>query len=148
MPKSIENIEAANAPQILRVLVRSIRSDQAAPELTPELQKELASAFGLSQTATEPASEAELARQALVLLADDTDKRSAIEALVAQTGPVPQKFDFGASLAVTAAVMIVLQTHVRFERREDGKWNVKVEKKPTSDALLKGLVQKLLGFIK
>jgi hypothetical protein len=57
-----------------------------------------------------------------------------------------QKFDFGASIALTAAVLIVLQTHIRFERGTDGKYNLLVEKKPTSDALLKGLVQKLISY--
>ena len=46
------------------------------------------------------------------------------------------------------AVLIVLQTHVKFERTPDGKWSLKVEKKPTSDSLLKGLVQKLIGSAK
>ena len=59
-----------------------------------------------------------------------------------------QKFDFGASIALTAAVLIVLQTRVKFERGRDGKYSLLVEKKPTSDALLKGLVQKLLSYAK
>ena len=49
---------------------------------------------------------------------------------------------------MTTAVIIVLQTDVRFERREDGKWSVKVEKKPSSDSQVKALVQKLLAHIK
>jgi len=41
-----------------------------------------------------------------------------------------------------------LQTHVKFERRPDGKWSLQLDKKPTSDALLKGLVQKLISYAK
>lgn len=49
---------------------------------------------------------------------------------------------------LTAAVLVVLQMHVRFERTSDGKWRLKIEKKAASDALLKGLVQKLTSFAK
>jgi hypothetical protein len=148
MPESIESIDPAHAHQILTLVIRSYRNDQTSPELTPDLQKELASAFGLSQTASEPASEEELTRQALTVLAEDPDRRAAIETMAAQPTHGPQKFEPLTTIALTTAVMIVLQTHVRFERSPDGKWTVRVEKKPTSDALLKGLVQKLVGSIK
>ena len=45
-----------------------------------------------------------------------------------------------------AGVLIALQTHVKIEKGKDGKTAWKVEKRPTSDALLKPLVQKLLGW--
>jgi hypothetical protein len=44
-------------------------------------------------------------------------------------------------------VLVVLQTHVKFERDKAGRWSVKIEKKPTDNSLLKPLVQKLLSFI-
>jgi hypothetical protein len=94
-----------------------------------------------------PVSDGELARQALLVLAEDPETGNAIEAMAASNASA-EKFDFGATLGLTAAVLIVLQTHVRFARNSDGKWNLKIEKKPASDALLKGLVQKLIGFMK
>ena len=45
-----------------------------------------------------------------------------------------------------AAVLLVLQTHIRFARGKDGRWTLTVEKKPTDEALLKPLVQKLLSL--
>jgi hypothetical protein len=83
----------------------------------------------------------------LLVLAEDPDTRNAIETMAGQPQSL-QKFDLGASIALTTAVLMVLQTHIHFERGTDGKWSLKVEKKPTSDALLKGLVQKLLSCAK
>ena len=57
-------------------------------------------------------------------------------------------YDFGATIGITAAVVFVLQTHVKFDRQPDGKWSLQLEKKPTKDALLKGLVQKLISYAK
>jgi len=36
-------------------------------------------------------------------------------------------------------MLVVLQTHVPFERDRDGKIHIKIEKKPTRDSLLKAL---------
>jgi hypothetical protein len=73
--------------------------------------------------------------------------RNAIETMAAQPQSL-QKFDLGASIALTTAVLIVLQTHIHFERGTEEKWSLKVEKNPTNEALLKGLVQKLLSYAK
>jgi hypothetical protein len=112
---------------------------------TSDLRQALASEFDTNPAT--PVSDGELARQALLVLAEDPDTRDAIETMAAQRQSL-QKFDFGASIALTAAVLIVLQTRIRFERGKDGKCSLLVEKKPTSDALLKGLVQKLLAYAK
>ena len=57
------------------------------------------------------------------------------------------RFDAGATLALAAAVLNALQTNVPFQRNERGKWTLTIEKKPTSERLLKGLVQKLLAYL-
>ena len=113
---------------------------------TSDLRQALTSEFEAG-SATSPVSDGELARQALLVLAEDPDTCNAIETMATQP-PSVQKFHFGTSLALTAAVLIVLQTRVKFERGTDGKYSLLVEKKPTSDALLKGLVQKLLSYSK
>jgi len=41
---------------------------------------------------------------------------------------------------------LVLQTHVRFERHANGTFTALVEKKPTSNRLLKYLVKNLLSL--
>ena len=89
-------------------------------------------------------SEGDLARQALLLLADDPQNREALAALIA--GPPPESFEVVGTVALVAAMLVVLQTHVLFERDKDGKIHIKIEKKPTRDSLLKDLVQKLFGF--
>ena len=109
--------------------------------------KALADEFQIgSGTGGAGVSEGELARQALLVLAEDPEAAIAIERLASTPGDNAQVFDFG--IGLTVAVLIVLQTHVKFERNADGKWSLQVEKKPTSDGLVKGLVQKLIGFAK
>jgi hypothetical protein len=136
----------ATARRILNVIARSRMSmGSEKVDWTPDLRQALASEFDAKPAS--PVSEGELARQALLVLAEDPDTRDAIETLAAQPQSL-QKFDFGAGIAITAAVLIVLQTHIRFKRGTDGKYSLLVEKKPTSDALLKGLVQKSVSYIK
>jgi len=145
---AIMRLEGDRARRILDIVARHRRVAGPAPGLTPALRTELAAAFGLTEAAFPPVPEEDLARQALLVLAEDPASAAAIQSMAAQPQGAPQKFDFGASLAVTTAVLIVLQTHLQFERHKDGTWTLKLEKKPTSDALLKGLVQKLLGCMK
>jgi len=146
--QAIKNLDDTRARQILAAITRRHLAQGSAPQLTSDLRDELASVFDLTSAPVQPASEAELAQQALLVLAEDPATRAAIESMAAQPSTALQKFDLGASLGITAAILIVLQTHVNFERRKDGAWSLKLEKKPTSEALLKGLVQKLLGFTK
>ena len=147
MSDTIRKIDDVTAQRILGVITRS-RADTAPEKVdwTSDLRQALASEFDAGP-ATTPVSDGELARQALLVLAEDPDTGNAIETMAAKPQSL-QKFDFGASIALTAAVLIVLQTRVKFERGANGKWSLQVEKKPTSDALLKGLVQKLVSYAK
>jgi hypothetical protein len=146
MPEMIQQLDDATAQSILSVIARS-RSAMGPESIdwTPDLRQALASEFEAKAAAS--IAEGELARQALLVLAEDSETRDAIEIMAAQPQRL-QKFDFGASIALTAAVLIVLQTRIRFERTTDGKYSLLVEKKPTSDALLKSLVQKLISYTK
>jgi hypothetical protein len=85
-----------------------------------------------------------VARLALRLLAEDPDTSAAIFAMA--SAPPPERFEPTTTLAVTAAVLLVLQIYVRFSRGKDGKWTLTIEKTPTSDALLKPLVQGLVSL--
>jgi hypothetical protein len=51
------------------------------------------------------------------------------------------------SAYLIAGLLVALQTQVEFERDKDGRWSVKIKKKPTSDALLKPLVKKLITLL-
>jgi hypothetical protein len=146
MREPIENISPTRAQQILNTVARSLHNNPP-PELTPDLRKELAAAFNLSQAPAESTTEEDLAKQALAVLAEDPNRRAAVETMAAQPTLDRQKFEPITNIALTAAVLTVLQTHVRFERLADGKYTLKVEKKATSNALLKSLVQKLIAYI-
>jgi hypothetical protein len=143
----IQSLDDKTAKQILS----RIAGSQPAPGGTritwnPEIGKALADEFGVAAPAGDTISEGELARQALLVVAEDPEAVIAIERFASTSSEGGQTFDFGIGIAV--AVLIVLQSHVKFERNTDGKWSLKVEKKPTSDSLVKGLVQKLIGFAK
>ncbi len=86
--------------------------------------------------------EGDLARSALLLLASEPDYREGLAALVAS--PPPQRM-LGPweTMALASAVLVVLQTHFKFER---DKQTVNLEKKPTDAQLLKAVIQKLLGI--
>jgi hypothetical protein len=145
---AIENLEDDRARRILDAAVRHHIAPGSALELTPVLRRELAAAFDLTDASLSPVSEGELVQQALLVLAQDPEIAAAIQSMAAQPAAGPQKFDFGASLALTAAALIVLQTRYKFERHKDGAWSITLEKKPTSEAILKDLVRKLLGYTK
>jgi hypothetical protein len=146
---NLQTLDDQTALSIFSSIVRA-QAEPAGPaiEWTPDLERALTQEFMLQP---EPAkvTPGDLARQALLLLAEDPATRSAIETMAASAaqGAQPQKFDAGATVAIVAATLIVLQTHIRFERAATGKWKLTIEKKPTSDALLKGLVQKLVSLI-
>lgn len=148
----IESLNGTHARQILEAIVHHRMAPDTTPNtipaMTPELRDELASVHDLGGAPIPSVSEGELARQALLVLAEDPATRAAIESMATQPAATLQKYDFGATVAIATAVLLVLQTHYKFERRPDGRWTITLEKKPTSDALLKNLVQKLLGFSK
>jgi hypothetical protein len=113
---------------------------------TSDFRQALAAEFDVGP-ATTPISEGDLARQALLVLAEDPDRRKAIETMVAQP-PSLQKFDFGAASRSPRRRSQFCRPASSFERDKDGKCSLLVEKKATSDALLKGLVQRLLNYVK
>ncbi|MEI2783449.1 MAG: hypothetical protein V9H25_20345 [Candidatus Competibacter sp.] len=140
----IASLDDATARRVLATFARA----QATPTetaLTPELRQALREFATGPETAAVSASEGDLARAALLLLADDPQQQPMLTALI--EGPAPTRFGVLETVAIVSAVLVVLQTHVKFERDKAGRWSVKIEKKPTDNSLLKPLVQKLLSFI-
>ena len=82
-----------------------------------------------------------MARSALLLLASEPDYREGLTALMAS--PPPERM-LGPweTMALASAVLVVLQTHFKFERDKQGRWSVNLEKKPTDVQLLKSVIQK------
>jgi hypothetical protein len=133
----------ATARRVLATVARARLHDGATPlEPTPDLGRALAEALDVAPP-EQPVSEGDVARCALRLLAEDPSAREAIVALAA--APPPERYDVTTTLTA-AAVLLVLQTHVRFARDKAGRWTLTVEKKPTTETLLKPLVQKLLAL--
>ena len=148
MDDRIRGPDDAQAVRVLATFARAwLRAGGVAEtEWTPELDRALRQDFPAEADAGRAASvsEGDLARQALLLLADDPQNREALAALI--EGPPPESFEVVGTVALFAATLVVLQTHVLFERDRDGKIHIKIEKKPTRDSLLKDLVQELRGF--
>lgn len=135
----LQSLDDASACRVLTTFARA-QSPQPETQLTPAL------AQALREFAPEPAAgpvtEGDIARTALRLLADDPSHQPILTALI--NGPAPQKMAVLETAGVIVAVLIALQTHVKFERDKDGRTSFKIEKKPTDASLLKTLIQGLL----
>lgn len=139
-------LDDATAVRVLTSFVKArLREGSREVEWVPEVRDELVRAFGVTSARNSTPSEGDLARQALTVLAEDPQYREALRAQL--KNPSPERFVVVESVAVVTAALVVLQTHVKFERGKDGRISLKVEKKPTSDSLLKPLVQQLLAFL-
>ena len=92
-------------------------------------------------------SEADLARAALDLLAQDPAFAEPIKIMSAQPAAGTQRYLDPASIALTTAALLVLQTRVKFKLDSNRKWSVEIDKKSSSDGAVKLLVQRLLSFL-
>jgi hypothetical protein len=140
LPQRIQTLSDADAQRILTTFARNqpgYSDNTLSPELTTALQHEPE----LTATA---ANTGDLARAALLLLADDPQHRPIIDAMVSQ--PPAQRLGLVETAAIIGAVLFVLGTHIKVERNTRGTWTFKVEKQPTDPTLLKALMGKLLGF--
>jgi len=130
------------AMRIVHTIARAEAGSGQVMELTPEIRAALADTVPPADGETGSPAEGDLARATLLWLGSDPARRDAILALAQH--PPAERFVEPGTIVLSAAVLILLQTHVRFERKPDGTWSLKVEKKPTSESLLKSLIQKLL----
>jgi hypothetical protein len=82
----------------------------------------------------------------LLLFADAPQYRNVIETLV--TGPAPQHYDAGIGAAATlVAIVFVLRTHIKYERKSGGDWTFKIEHRPADSRVLKSLLEKLSNIL-
>ena len=114
--------------------------------LNPDFRAALTAAFGHApQNAT---TEGELARAALNVLAEDPAFSEPIQLMTRQAAAsTGQRYFEPATVALTTAVLLVLQTRVHFNRDKDGKWFLDIDKPSASDSTVKLLVQRLLSFL-
>ena len=140
LPHRIQTLSDADAQRILTIFARN-QPGYSDSTLGPELTAALRHEPDLTAPAT---STGDLARAALLLLADDPQHRPIIDAMTSQ--PPAQRLGLVETAVVLGAVLFVLGTHIKIERNAQGAWTVKIEKKPTDPKLLKSLMEKLLGF--
>lgn len=136
----IRTLSDTDAQRILTIFARN-QPRYSDSTLSPELTTALEHEPDLTVTA---ASSGDLARAALLLLADDPQQRPRIDAMISQ--PPAQRLGLAETTAIIGAVLFVLGTHIKVERNAKGTWTFKVEKQPTDPTLLKALMEKLLGF--
>ena len=134
-----------SAIYILKTIAQArLESSSAEPTPTPDLRAALVAAFGNPSTAS--ASEGDLARAALDLLAQDPAFAEPIRLMASQPAP-PQRYLDPATIALTTAALLALQTRVKFKLDHNRKWSIEIDKKSAGDSALKLLVDRLLSFV-
>ncbi len=106
---------------------------------TPELAEALSVAFGINPDEVETASKADLARAAIRVAARPAREEAA-------PAPMPESFGLITATAAITAALLVLKTHVLFEKDKDGKIYAKIETDSLPIEVIKGLVVALMGF--
>lgn len=138
----IQSLDDATARRVLATFAR-VQANPTETVLTPELRQALREFAPAPETGAVSTNEDDLARAALLLLADEPQQQPILAALI--EGPAPTQFGPVKNAAVIAAVLLVLQLYIKFEYDKDGRWSIEVVKEPTDKALLEPLVQKLLN---
>ena len=142
-------IDALSPAQVVRVLTAITRA-RVNRGTAVDLAPDAALVEGLAATAdTVPdaaASAEDVARASLLLLADDPTMAPALDGLI--DNPPAEDFLEPGTVALGAAALVVLQSHIKIERDKTGKWSFTFEKKAMSDALLKHLISKLGGWFR
>jgi hypothetical protein len=140
----LTELDDATAERILTTIARA-RSGEPVPDLAG-LCHVLADELDIAPPATK-VSPGDLARQALLVLADDSATRHAIEAMALEDPPVTrQTFDTGTSIALGVAAYYALTTAFDIKYAK-GPWSIKLNKKAADSATVRALVQKLLGYL-
>jgi hypothetical protein len=92
--------------------------------------------------------DADAARLALCLLAAERKHGEQIQAMVANPAARRLAIDPITGTLLASGLMLALQTHVEFARNTDGKWSLKVIKKPSNASLIGPLIKKLAALMK
>ncbi len=145
MREIIEGLEDYRAKDILAKIAETLKRRGYENSWSPEMGPALRDTFK-PDDCLQPVSEGDLARHALLILAEDPIYREPIRSFI--QGPSPERFGIDAGTVwLIPAVLLVLQTHIKVRRNGAGKWEFLLEKKSTDIELLKPLISKLLGWI-
>jgi len=144
MEDKIRHLDDATAIRLLSDVAQLYaRAGGVETRWTPELRRALMEGSGVSGGAA-PVSEGELARQTLLLLAEDASTRDALEARL--EAPATRSFGVVTTVGVLAAVLVVLQIRFEVERDKEGKVTWKIGKEAADGTVLKALIEKVLSF--
>jgi hypothetical protein len=104
------------------------------------------------QTFNQRRAEADLARVALQFLYEEPLTKKTIQQLLKPQNQSAndyesRKFDLPSTVTLITAILFILQTHIRVDKQSGKPWEILIEKKPVSDALLESLVKKLLPIL-
>ena len=143
--EKIQPVEDKRALRILGLIGEAHQEAVPAAEARTDLVRALRRAVDTTDVATP--SDTEVAKIALQLLGDDPQFAKPIAAL--RNGPETKTMGPGVveGTFLIAGVLLALQTHFEFARDKDGRWSIKIKKKPTSETLLKPLIKKLTDLL-
>ena len=145
MDEIIDSLSDEGARRILETIAQArIRAGGQAIALDHDLARALTEEFTVAPGGA-AASEGEVAREALRVLAEEPGTAEAIATMAEHLPEGGEKFVEPGTIALATAVIIALQTHVRIEFK-DGKWSFLSERKAAKDSLVRPLVEKLVGL--
>jgi hypothetical protein len=146
LAERIQRLDPAAAERILRTVAQHSVASGSAQRLEADADFKASLSAAAELTAT-PASAGEVARAALLVLADDPAQRPALEPLVDHPPPETAQtyVDPANMMILSTAALVVLQAHIKVEKTPKG-WVFKFEKKPMANSLLAQFIAKLIGL--
>jgi hypothetical protein len=138
---TVASLDERDALRVLALVV-DYGGELPDPVRSREIEERIQSAA--QETAAQPVSAGELAREALSYLAETPESAAVIGKAVA----IPadgSRFEPGA-LAIGALILIALKTEVKLTRSEEGRWSLLIHKPSMSDSRLGALVDKVLAY--
>lgn len=145
--EQIRELSDNSALNILEVLAQAQKNQPATVSPSADMADALNNFLQTESNSDIELSGGESARYALELMADDTPHTDPVNAMV--NGPSPERMGLEpvSGTLLAAGILIALQTHVKFERDKEGRWSLKLEKKPSRDGLIAPLLKKLLSLL-
>jgi len=146
MHDKIHNLDDAAAIRMLNTIAKHhFGADETQSALAPNLAAALQNETGLT-AADGRVSDGDIARQALMALADDPHLQPVIADMVAN--PQPHRFiEPVSTILLTAGVVVALQTRFKVKRDEDGKLSWEIGKEATDNEIVKEFVGKFLSWV-
>jgi hypothetical protein len=145
MDETIANFDDTTAIRVLDTIAKHTPlPDEAPPQLDADLKSALEETTGITPAAGQ-VSDGDMARQALMLLAEDPKTRRRI--IQVAENPPRGFIEPALAIALTGGLIMVLKTKFDLKRNEEGRWTFSATSAPLDKDLLKDFVSKLLSWI-